>query len=239
MEKSVMVQALHALRASSKPRKFKQTLDMSINFKGLDFKKPENQVDVEVRLPHSIGKGAGKVLAFVRDKNFASQLKDKADRIVMEDEIKGLSKKEVNELVQTYNGFIAEGPVMLTVAKHLGQQLAPKGKMPKPVEPALTAGLEELIAQIKSVVRVSNKRGKFMPVVHVSVGKEDMADEEIAENMHSVYHTVINTLPAKEMNVKSLYVKMTMSPPILIGAKQKLPASEPPKQQPTPGGENP
>ncbi len=218
MEKSHVLNALTELRKSAEPRKFKQTIDMTINFRNIDFKKMENQVDVDVALPSPVGKGEGKVLLFARDKEFANQTKDIVDHVMMEDEIKSLNKKQIAELVSSYVGFLAEGPVMLTVGKYLGQTLAPKNRMPRPVN-IDTKQVQAQVARLKSVVKVSNKKGKYMPLVHISIGKETMNDDEIAENALAVYNAVLPAIGNKQVNVKSVLVKMTMSAPVKVGGQ--------------------
>lgn len=218
MEKKQFIDALAELRKSALQRKFKQTVDLTINLQNIDFKKAENQIDVDVALPHPIGKGEGKVLLFARDKGFAQDAKGIADNVMMEEDIKGIDKKKAAELVNEYIGFLAEGPVMLTVAKYLGQILAPKNKMPKPV-PADLKVLQAQISRLKSVVKVSNKKGKFMPLVHVSIGKEEMKDDAIADNAVAVYQTLLPAVGSKTNNIKSVLIKMTMSSPVRVGAK--------------------
>ncbi len=219
MEKNQVLNALQQLRQSAEPRKFKQTIDLTINFRNIDFKKAENQVDVDVALPNPIGKGEGKVLIFVRDKEFANQAKSVVDTVMHEDEIKSLNKKQINELITQYVGFLAEGPVMLTVGKYLGQTLAPKNRMPKPVSMDDLKNLQAQVARLKSVVKVTNKKGKFMPLVHISVGKEEMKDEDIADNALAVYQAILPAIGNKQVNVKSVLLKMTMSAPIKVGGK--------------------
>ncbi|MEM4257059.1 MAG: 50S ribosomal protein L1, partial [Candidatus Diapherotrites archaeon] len=58
MDKKQVLEALAFARAKSKKRKFEQTFEFIINFKGIDFKKAENRIDLEVRLPHSNGKSS-------------------------------------------------------------------------------------------------------------------------------------------------------------------------------------
>ena len=157
MQKDQVLSALQQLRKTTLPRKFKQTVDLTINFKNIDFKKTENQVDVDVALPHPIGKGEGKVLLFARDKEFAEQARKVADAVIMEDEIRSIDKKQANTLMNDYVGFLAEGPVMLTVAKYLGQVFAPKNKMPRPVVSELKQLLAQ-VARLKSVVKVPTRK---------------------------------------------------------------------------------
>lgn len=221
MEKSQVLNALTELRKSAEPRKFKQTIDLTINFRNIDFKKAENQVDVDVALPNPVGKGEGKVLLFARDKEFAKQAESIVDTVMLEDQISKLNKKQVAELITQYVGFLAEGPVMLTVGKYLGQTLAPKNRMPRPVSHEDMKNLSAQVARLKSVVKVSNKKGKYMPLVHVSVGKETMKDDDIADNAIAVYQAILPAIGNKQVNVKSVLVKMTMSAPVKIGGKME------------------
>jgi len=219
MEKQDVLNAIKLSRELSKKRKFDQSFEFTINFKGIDFKKPENRIDLEVRMPFATGKQATvKTLAFIKDKNFAEEVKGKVDKIIMDSDIPNLKKKEVDQLMADYNMFVAEGASMLTVGKYLGQMLAPKGRMPKPIQANVQA-LEQAIKSSNAVVRVTNKKGKFMPVVHTVVGKESFKDEEVAANILEVYSAVLNALPNKEANIKSAIVKLSMGKPIRIGQK--------------------
>lgn len=215
MERKNFLTALQKMRDSNKQRKFKQSVELAINFKGLDFKKAENRIDVAVSLPFSTGKSSSKICVFAKDKNFISMIKDKVAKVITEEEIPRLDKKEASRLAEEFDGFLAEGPVMLTVGKYLGQVLAPKGKMPRPIQPDVSA-LESALKGLKSGVRVTNKKGRFMPVVQVLIGKEDSKDEELAENALTVYQAVVAKLPESEANVKSVFVKTTMGPAIKV-----------------------
>jgi large subunit ribosomal protein L1 len=219
MKKTEAIEALKRMRESSPERKFKQSVELMINFTGLDMKKPQNQVYVKVDLPHSTGKGSGKVLVFAKSDEYIDSLKSKVDRVIEEKDIEAFAKDKakMNELM-TFDGVFAEGPVMLTVARFLGQVLAPKGKMPKPI--VNLNSFDEVLARAKTQVTVSNKKGKFMPVVQTVVGKETMKDEEIAENMVAVYDVVMNSLPQKKQNIKNAYVKLSMGPSIKVGEVQ-------------------
>lgn len=43
-----------------------------------------------------------------------------------------------------------------------------------------------------------------------------MKDEEIADNIISAYNTILNSLPKKKENVKSVMIKLTMGKPIKL-----------------------
>ncbi|MCD6434464.1 MAG: 50S ribosomal protein L1 [Candidatus Diapherotrites archaeon] len=218
MKIETILNSLKEMREKTKKRNFEQTVELMINFKGLDFKKPENQVDVDVELPHPTGKGKSEILLFAHTPALAKQAEEIVTKVIMEDEIPNLNKKQISEILNDFDILLAEGKTMLAVGKYLGQQLAPRGKMPKPV-----SSIAEIKASAEAAtkfVKVSNKKGKFMPVVHVVVGKESMDDRKIAENILAVYDAVVKSLPGKKYNIKSLYVKETMGPAIKIEEKE-------------------
>ena len=225
MEEKELFEALKLMREASPQRKFTQSVEFGLNFKGIDFKKATNRISVDVTLPHGTGRAsAAKVLVFVQDRNFAEQLKEKGIPFMMEADIAKLGKKEGEKLATDYDGFLAEGPVMLIVAKFLGQVLAPKRKMPKPIQPAL-AEYEKFVAGMASGVKISNNKGKFMPVVQLMIGSEKSPDKELAANALVVYNAVLPVLEKKKHNIKNAFVKLTMGPAIKIGAlyrKQEL-----------------
>ncbi len=219
MKQKDAIKALKFIQENSKKRNFVQSIEMMINFTGLDMKKPQNQVNVKVELPHSTGKGSGKICVFTKTEKFENDLKGKVDLIVKEKEIEALAKnkQKLAELLN-YDVLFAEGPAMLTVAKFLGQQLAPKGKMPKPI--MNINSFEETLVRARTQITVTNKKGKFMPVVHSVVGRQGMKDEEVAENMMAIYNTVLNSLPQKKQNIKNIYIKLSMGTPVKIGDVQ-------------------
>ena len=46
-----------------------------------------------------------------------------------------------------------------------------------------------------------------------------MKDDEITENINSVYNAIANALPTKKENVKNVMLKLTMGKPIKIEMK--------------------
>lgn len=228
MDKKQFLEAISMAKDSAKQRKFKQSIDMAVNFKGIDFKKAENRIDVTASLPFPVKETVkAKIAVFVRDKNFASVIREKVEKVIMEQEIETIGKKQAMSLSEEYDAFFAEGPVMLTVAKYLGQIFAPKGKMPKPVsDPESLAGA---LKKVPIGVKISNRKGKFMPVVHALVGREDMEEEKIAENSEAVYNAILSKVDSS--NIKSVFVKLSMGPPIKVGAKEQRQTGKERKKQ--------
>jgi len=215
MKKDDVLKALTELGEKSPKRKFTQSVELLINFKGIDTKKPDQLIDLKIDMPFSTGKGEGKALLFAKTKFFIEKVKADFSKVILEEEIPKLKKKEIADIL-THDILLAEGPLMIPIGKYLGQELAPKGKMPKPVLPEADLVKKEL-EKMKSMVRVTNRKGKGVPMIQVLVGREDMKPEELAENIYSVYSEVERALPKKIQNIKSVMVKKTMSPIVRIG----------------------
>jgi len=201
----------------SKPRKFPQSIDVCVNFKNMNFKVPQNRIDVNVELPKPFSKKL-KVLLFASESGLRNELKDLVDKVVTIEEIPNLDKKQTKSIAVDYNLFFAENKAMPIVGKYLGQILAPRGKMPKLALPNKNA-MSAMIIKEQNSVKITNKKGKFLPTVHFKVGVEKMAPEDIALNLSTSMEKLIASLPSKEQNIRSIYLKTTMGKALPIEAK--------------------
>ncbi len=160
-------------------------------------------------------KSTPKVLLFAKDSNTINLLKNSVDRVVNAEEIASMEKKSAKKIAREYDLFFAEPTVMSLVGKHLGQVLAPRGKMPKPV-PANEQAIKVLVNASVKEVKISNKKGKNLPTLHFPVGKENMDLDQVAENFMTCYNKLIDILPGKTQNVSSIYLKTTMGPTVFV-----------------------
>ncbi len=212
-------QALEAIKKAkklAKPRKFVESIDVAINFRNIDFRKPENRIEVEVVLP----KGRGKPIkvAIFADKALAAELSKQkiVDKIITKEELEKMDKKTAKKLAKEFDFFLAEPSLMPLIGRKLGIVLGPRRKMPKPVPPNPKA-IAAIVERLRKTVVLSNKRGKYMPVVHAPIGTVEMPEEDVAENLLAVYNAVVSKLPQGEANVASVYVKTTMGPAVRVG----------------------
>ena len=190
-------------------RKFRQSVEFIINFKGIDFKKPENRFNIDIILPNGRGKDV-KVLVFA-DGQLAMDAKNAGAEVKSAGDIPDLAKdhRKLKQLAKDYV-FLAEPKLMVTIGKSLGSVLGKMGRLPKPI----IGDVKQAIERAKRSVRVGTK-GKYLPVVHTLVGSENMDVNQLIENIESVYEKVKGKVG--EQNIKSLYVKLTMGKPIKIG----------------------
>jgi large subunit ribosomal protein L1 len=200
----------------SKKRNFKQSVDLIINLRNLDLKKPEHQVEFYLRLPKNKGKKS-KICAFVGPE-LGDQAKKTMDFVVLANEFDKYTKdkKLVKKLAEDYDFFVAQANIMPKVATSFGRILGPKGKMPNPKAGCIVppnANLKQLQEKLQNTIKVS---GKKAPLVQLIIGNEDSAPEELIENFKQVYSTLLHNLPQGENNVKSIYLKYSMGSPIKV-----------------------
>ncbi|MEM5882650.1 MAG: 50S ribosomal protein L1 [Candidatus Aenigmatarchaeota archaeon] len=202
--KEKILEKIKELRKRSKKRNFVQSFDLIINLKELDPKKPENKITEDVVLPHGRGKEARIVI-------FSDTIKNVNAEVLTSVDIEKIAKnkREVRKLTRSVDFFLAEPKLMPLVGKHLGQFLGPRGKMPK----IITGNVEKLIEDYKKSVRIKIKDS---PVIQCLVGKENMKDEEIAENIEAVIEALKAKLPKGKQNIGDVLLKLTMSKPIRI-----------------------
>lgn len=214
MDKTKVQEAVNALRAEPK-RKFTQTVDLIITLKGVDMKKPEEQLDFYIPIPHGIGRKI-KVCALIGPE-LAEEAKA-CDKVVMEGEFDRYAKekKSIKKLAGEFDYFIAQANIMPKIATAFGKVFGPKRKMPNPkagcVIPPKTI-LKPLVDKLQNLIRIYAKE---RPIVQCVVGNEGMQDAELVENIAAVLDQVIHHLPGEANNLKSAYVKLTMGKPIKI-----------------------
>jgi len=201
-----------ALEESKKlNRKFKQTIDLAVTLKNVDLNESKNRIDEEIILPN--GRGKESKIAIFASGELALKAKGKVDLIVKPEEIEDLSgdKKKFKKIVDDYDFFIAEAPLMPTIGKTLGVILGPRGKMPKPVPPQID--ITGIVKNLRSTIILRSKANKTF---HTIAGKEEMDKEKIAENIDTIIKRLESKLERGQMNISSVYVKTTMGPSVRI-----------------------
>lgn len=206
-------QAIEKAKSDSKERKFKQSLEVFVNFKNLDMSKDQNKVNLTVILPNGRGKKQKGLL--ICEDELASKSKGKIEKVIMGAELEaiGKNKKKVKRLANEYDFFISQANLMPLVGRYFGQALGPRGKMPTPVPP--NADITPIVERMQKTVVIKTK-GKNMPVIHAPIGTEDMDNSQLTANARAVLSAVRDSLPERDNNIKSMYVKTTMGPVIQI-----------------------
>ena len=218
VSKEEIIQTLKHLKEISPKRQFAQSVDFILNLKELDLKKPEEQLDVWVPLAHDRGKKV-RIGALVGPE-MKENAKAACDTVITHDEFKQYEgkKKDIRKLARTHDLFIAQANIMPDVAKFFGRVLGPRGKMPNPKGGCVVppnANLKAVTDRLKKTLHVV---AKTQMSAKCSIGKQDMPEEQLAENILTVYNAAIHGLPQEHNNIKSLLLKYSMGPVLRIGA---------------------
>lgn len=214
MDKQKILKALTELRSSTKKRNFSQSVDLIINLKNINTK--SNPVTFFATLPKPRGKKM-KVAAFL-GQELVDQGKEVCDLVITEAEYDGYKAdpKKIKKMAEAYDIFIAQANIMGKMAGTFGKILGMKGKMPNPKMGAVVppnANLTVLREKLEKTVKLSAKKATNLQVV---VGKEDMSDEDLIENIMAVHKMTLHELPNHEQNIKEIQLKLTMSKPVMV-----------------------
>jgi len=222
MEKQDILKALKELREKIKKRNFSQSIDILINLRGLDLKKPDHKLDFFLQLPHKKGKIV-KIAAIVDDQ-LAKQAKENFDTVILKNELDKYknNKKLQKKLANDHDFFVAQAELMVPTASTFGKVLGARGKMPSPKAGCVVPGtalLAPLKERLQYTVRLQTKNETS---VKVSVGTESMSDDQIADNILAVYNNILLKLPQEKNNLRYVAIKTTMSPLFKIGEKNVI-----------------
>lgn len=210
MEKKQITEALTAVLAEKGKRKFTQSMEFIVNFRGIDFAKAENRLNLDILLPK--GKGKEQKVVVFADTQAALDAKNAGATEVID--AGGIAKLAADKgrlaLLVKSSEFIAQPNLMMPVGKSLGQVLGSRGKLPRPI----TGSVKDAIEQAKRRVRLVSK-GKYLPVAQCLIGSEAMSVDDLVENFTAAYEKVKGKV--MEPNIKSVYVKLTMGKPVKVG----------------------
>lgn len=200
-------QTLEEALKNKKERKFKQSVEMIINFINVDFKK--NRLNISVSLPK--GKGKKNKIVVVADEATIYKIKNsgiEVDYLLKPEEIANINIKEIKKIARKAVFYVAP-QFIPNVAKLWGKIIGSRGNTISP----LVGDPVKLIESGKNMVRFSS-RGKFLPTAQFHIGTEDMDIDSLYENAM----TIIEELDKKKLrsNIKTIYFKLSMSPPVKV-----------------------
>ncbi len=191
----------------SKDRDFEESIDLIINFRGLDLSDPNNRINEDLKLPNQADEDIK--VAVIGD----SLNGDAADRAISEDELEDMfdNPNEAKKLADEFTFLIAEAPLMPKIGQQLGQVFGPRNMMPDPTPPG--SDPTETIEDLRNTVRISVKE---QPLLQLKIGKEDHEADEVARNANTVYKFVTDSLPKGDNNIKNVIIKTTMGPSVEV-----------------------
>ena len=220
MDKNQFLETIQLIREHSTQRKFSQSVDLIINLRGLNLKKPEEVINTFIPLPYPRAKPI-KIAALVGNE-LVTQAKEACDLVIQKDEFHqyGTDQKKTKKMAKPIDYFIAQANLMPDVAKAFGKVLGPMGKMPNPkadaVVPPVTSDLKPLVQKLRNTVRLQTKNEL---VVKCSIGTEKMDDVHLAENAYAVFDHLFHVVHEDKSKIISVLLKLTMGKPFIVAKK--------------------
>ena len=209
VERARIIEAVKTAIEKAPPRKFSESVDITINLKNIDMAQPKNRIDETILLPNGTGKKVG--IAVLGKGDITTQAKESGvDLIIGPEEIERLGgePREARTMANSYRFFLADTSVMPQVGRFLGPRLGPRGRMPMPIPNG--TDIRPIVERLRNSVKIRTKDKK---VFHARVGTTEMPPEQIAENIDAVLKRVESVLEQGALNVRSVYVKTTMGHP--------------------------
>ena len=203
-----LAEVIKKAKEETKKRKFKQSIELIINFKDIDVKKGF-AINEVVQLPKTSSPATVCVIA-TGDMNQKAKAA-KADSVIGNDELTKYeaNKRESRKFINKYDFFLADTKIMPTVGKALGQLLGPRGKMPTPVP--FNAPIDAFLARFRTSIKV---RTRASLSISCKIGDESMEDADLATNAFTVLNAIEKKLPNGEKNIKKVLIKTTMGKPV-------------------------
>lgn len=220
MEKNQILETLKLVKEYSKKRNFNQSIDLIINLKGLNLKKPEENINQFIALPYNKGK-ENSIGALVGGE-LVGKANESCDVVIKKEEFHsyGVDPKKIKKMAKKVDFFIAQANLMPDVAKAFGRVLGPLGKMPNPkagaVVPPVIPSLKPVVEKLKHTVQIQTKNEL---VVKSVIGSEDMDDDGLAENVLAVYNSLFHTLHEDKSKIVDVILKLSMGRPFVVGKK--------------------
>ncbi len=192
-----------------KSAKFDETVELSIKT-NLDPTRADQLLRGAVVLPYGTGRKT-RVLAIVRDPGKEKEAKDAGADYV------GFSEylEKIKEGWLEFDAVVATPDVMPELGK-LGKILGPRGLMPSPKTGTVTNEIGQVVKELKKG-RIEYKLDKSGNI-HLPVGKVSFSEEQIYENIISIFEEIIKNKPsgAKGSFIRSSYISLTMSPAVKL-----------------------
>ena len=188
--------------------KFVESVEAHISL-NIDPKYANQQLRTSLVLPNGTGKSLR--IAVFTEPDYVSEVLKMGATIAGSDDLIEI----INSGKLDFDILITTPQLMPKLAK-LGRVLGPKGLMPSPKSGTVTQNLNETINEFKKgkVEYRADKTG----IVHLSFGKINFTENQLKENLLSVYNSIEKNKPTgvKGKYFKSFTICTTMSPGIMV-----------------------
>ena len=182
--------------------KFNETIDVSINL-SIDGNKTDQNIKGVTNLPKGTGKKIKVAVICSEDKQNEAK-ENSADIIGGNELIESIKSSKID-----FDIIIASPDMMPSLGK-VAKILGPKGLMPNPKLGTVTSEIGVAVKNAKSgQVKFKNDKSG---IVHAGIGKINFSEEDILENLKTLYSSIIKSKPdsVKGSFVKKVTIASTM-----------------------------
>ena len=195
--------------------KFDESVDIAVRL-GVNPRQADQMVRGAISLPHGVGK-TNVVVVFADGDAARAAEEAGADYVGTDD----LINKIQNEGWTDFDKAVAVRTMMAKVGR-LGRVLGPRGLMPNP-KTGTVVGPDDIGRVVREVKggRI-DFRVERAGIIHTAVGKANMSEEALRENVTALVQTLLRLKPssAKGSYVKSIAISSTMGPGIRLDANE-------------------
>merc|ERR1712198_760578 len=193
--------------AKSKPRKFRETVELQIGLKNYDPQK-DKRFSGTVRLKH-IPKPKMKV-CILGDQVHLDQAQSLNLPSMSADDLKKLNKdkKLVKRLAKKYNAFLASESLIKQIPRLLGPGLNKAGKFP-----TMLTHSDDMVGKVNDIKATVKFQMKKVLCLNVAVGNVGMTEDQIVQNLNLSIIFLVSLLKKNWQIVKSLSIKSSMGAP--------------------------
>jgi len=188
--------------------KFLESVEAHVSL-NIDPKYGNQQLRTSLVLPNGTGKSLR--IAVLTESDYVPEVLKMGATLAGSDDL----IEEINSGNLNFDLLITTPQNMPKLAK-LGRILGPKGLMPSPKSGTVTQNLSATINEFKKgkIEYRADKTG----IVHLSFGKADFSENQLKENLISVYQSIEKNKPTgvKGRYFKSFSICTTMSPGIFL-----------------------
>jgi large subunit ribosomal protein L1 len=187
---------------------FTGTLELHVDIKVPKDRDPKS-IKGAISLPNASGNKVVRVAVFATPDKDAAAKEAGADLVGMDQLMKDVKEGKIE-----FDVAIATPAVMPKIAV-LGKELGPKGLMPSPKNGTVTDDVATAVSEYKKGKQTfaCDDSG----VIHMNVGKLDMEDQKLAENVHAGVASIVEVI-AKPID--QVVQKMHLAP--TMGASVKI-----------------
>jgi large subunit ribosomal protein L1 len=192
--------------------KYDESIDAALRL-GIDPRHADQMVRGTVVLPHGTGKSV-RVAVFAKGDHAKEAQEAGADVVGADDLVEKVQGGwlEFDRVVAT--------PEMMGLVGRLGRVLGPRGLMPNPKLGTVTFEVGKVVREIKA--GKVDFRAEKTGIVHSSVGRASMSEQQLRENVEALLETVFKLKPsaAKGRYLRSMCLSSTIGPGVRVDCQE-------------------